>query len=260
LPYDEKELRANGTSEDDIAPSYFDEKTGSWVRLTDFIIDKANNRIIAKVSHFTRFAIVAPADVTPPSGPTKITFSKVAGGRNQLTWVNPAKDFDHSKLYRSMEKGKIGDIIVAETTDTSYVDVNALAGKVYYYTVRSVDPAGNESVNKEQVSDAGTSVIVAAAPTQSASAPAAGDVGYILEYGQRSDNIKILQAKLNYLGFYPQGIISGYFGGLTKAAVIRFQLKYKDEVLTPAGFTRPTGMVGKFTADKINQLTAGGVN
>ncbi|MBI2474313.1 MAG: peptidoglycan-binding protein [Candidatus Taylorbacteria bacterium] len=251
LPYSESDLKDNGIGEDDIAPSYFDKKTGSWVRLADFMIDKVNNRTIAKVSHLTRFAIVAPADVTPPSGPTRVTFAKAAGGRNQLAWTNPAKDFDHSKIYRSTLRGTLGDIIVPETAETSYVDVNATSGKIYYYTVRSVDPAGNESVNTEQVSGVGNSVVAAALVSQ---VPESGDIGYILEFGQRSDNIKLLQIKLRDLGFYPEGYVTGYFGSLTRAAVIRFQDKYKAEVLTPAGFSRPTGMVGSYTAAKLNQL------
>lgn len=53
---------------------------------------------------------------------------------------------------------------------------------------------------------------------------------------------------------YPEGITSGNFLELTKNAVIRFQEKYSEEILKPAGFQRGTGYVGMYTRNKINQI------
>ncbi|MDD2696880.1 MAG: ABC transporter substrate-binding protein [Candidatus Pacebacteria bacterium] len=55
---------------------------------------------------------------------------------------------------------------------------------------------------------------------------------------------------------YPDGEITGYFGSKTKEAVIKFQEKYKSEILTPSGLTSGTGSVLKSTRDKLNQLCA----
>src|SRR3989338_5115179 len=45
---------------------------------------------------------------------------------------------------------------------------------------------------------------------------------------------------------------TNYFGSLTKNAVIRFQEKYRSEVLTPAGLGSSTVYVGVMTIAKLN--------
>ena len=53
---------------------------------------------------------------------------------------------------------------------------------------------------------------------------------------------------------YPEGKISGYFGKLTKKAVIKFQEKYSQEILEPQGLRRGTGEVKKATQEKLNAI------
>jgi ABC-type transport system substrate-binding protein len=55
---------------------------------------------------------------------------------------------------------------------------------------------------------------------------------------------------------YPEGEITGFFGNSTKKAVIKFQEKYAKEILEPGGLKEGTGMVGKATRDKLNELCA----
>ena len=77
-----------------------------------------------------------------------------------------------------------------------------------------------------------------------------------LKYGQTSEDVRYLQIFLKSQGkeIYPEGIVSGWFGPLTKAAVIRFQEKYAEDVLASWGLTEGTGIVGKTTRAKINEL------
>jgi hypothetical protein len=79
-----------------------------------------------------------------------------------------------------------------------------------------------------------------------------------LRYGMRSSEVRCLQEFLKSQGpeIYPEGLVTGYFGPLTLAAVKRFQQKYWQEILAPWGLTKdqPTGFVGPTTRSKINQL------
>ena len=53
---------------------------------------------------------------------------------------------------------------------------------------------------------------------------------------------------------YPEGEITGYFGSKTKRAVIRFQEKYAQDILIPAGLKKGTGDVKSMTRKKLNQI------
>lgn len=78
-----------------------------------------------------------------------------------------------------------------------------------------------------------------------------------LRLGSQGNEVQELQKCLaKDTTLYPGGEITGYFGQNTKAAVIKFQEKYKDEILTPAGLGAGTGEVLKATRDKLNAICA----
>ena len=84
-----------------------------------------------------------------------------------------------------------------------------------------------------------------------------------LAVGARGADVRYLQELLNRdteTRVNAPGLLGGagneteYFGGATKAAVIRFQNKYATDVLRPAGLSRGTGLVATLTRNKLNTL------
>jgi hypothetical protein len=77
-----------------------------------------------------------------------------------------------------------------------------------------------------------------------------------LYFGMRGNEVKKLQQFLSEQGeeIYPEKLVTGNFLSLTRQAVIRFQEKYADEILTPLGLTEGTGYFGPSTRKKINEL------
>jgi ABC-type transport system substrate-binding protein len=76
-----------------------------------------------------------------------------------------------------------------------------------------------------------------------------------LQVGSNNADVKKLQECLaNDSEIYPSGTISGQFGQDTKAAVIKFQEKYKDDILTPNNLTTGTGKVAGATIKKLNAI------
>jgi len=70
-----------------------------------------------------------------------------------------------------------------------------------------------------------------------------------LSLGMTGNDVKALQEILIKEGVWGRTDIgaTGYFGPITKAAVIRYQEKYASEILEPLGLTNGTGFVGPST-------------
>jgi peptidoglycan hydrolase-like protein with peptidoglycan-binding domain len=83
-----------------------------------------------------------------------------------------------------------------------------------------------------------------------------------LHMGITLPEVKLLQQVLNassdtvvsVSGAGSKGQETEYFGVLTQAAVIRFQNKYRNEILVPAGLSSGTGFVGGYTRVVLNRL------
>lgn len=80
--------------------------------------------------------------------------------------------------------------------------------------------------------------------------------------GMKGKDVRILQRFLNTnfetmvakTGDGSPGNETDYFGSATTRALIKFQEKYREEVLIPSGLTYGTGFFGKMSRAKINEL------
>lgn len=76
-----------------------------------------------------------------------------------------------------------------------------------------------------------------------------------LSKGQKGADVVALQHVLSLEGCFPTGqSFTGFFGDITFQAVIKFQEKYKADILTPVGLQHGTGFVGQKTIAKLNAL------
>jgi peptidoglycan hydrolase-like protein with peptidoglycan-binding domain len=94
-----------------------------------------------------------------------------------------------------------------------------------------------------------------------AQSPALPSFAKTLKRGMRGEEVRNLQIALAHppIGgpeIYPEGLITGYFGALTEAAVQRFQAKNN---IISSGFPSTTGfgLVGPKTRSSLNKLSAG---
>jgi hypothetical protein len=80
------------------------------------------------------------------------------------------------------------------------------------------------------------------------------DFNVNLKIGDSGLEVEALQTALEKEGFDVSKDPKGYFGEYTASAVVGFQEKYKDEILTPLRLKHGTGFVGKATRAKLNSL------
>lgn len=236
IPYSPDELKAKGLTEDQIRLGYFDEDKKNWSIIEKFSVDKINKVVIGYVKHLTKFAIISFADTTPPPPPSEIKFNLINAKKVKISWINPGQDFKYVRIYRSLDKNSWGSLLYDKVTSTEIIDKNVRWGVTYYYLIKSVDYAGNESLNTKPLA------ITIFKFTRH------------LSFGSKGNDVKKLQEILIKENVYPEKNISGYFGPLTKAAVIRLQEKYSKEILEPLKLKKGTGFVGPYTIKKLNEL------
>lgn len=88
-----------------------------------------------------------------------------------------------------------------------------------------------------------------------------------LRQGVRGEDVRELQLLLNSdaetrvasAGPGSSGSETDYFGPATKRAVVKFQEKYRAEILTPSSLSSGTGFFGEITRAKANALSFGAV-
>ncbi len=83
----------------------------------------------------------------------------------------------------------------------------------------------------------------------------------LLGYGSRGPAVSELQKELHQAGYYPEGIISGYFGSLTLNAVTRLEMKNKLPVDGKVGWAEwsvlNNSYATKRTSTKLSRMVLG---
>jgi len=75
-----------------------------------------------------------------------------------------------------------------------------------------------------------------------------------LSLGMRGDDVKALQEVLIKEGVWESATdATGYFGPITKAAVVRYQEKHASEILEPLGLKKGTGYFGSSSCSYLNK-------
>ncbi|HHW49841.1 MAG TPA: PKD domain-containing protein, partial [Clostridiaceae bacterium] len=85
-------------------------------------------------------------DRTPPDAPSDVTVTDpMSGGELAISWQrSTSEDTDYYEIYRSEDPNGTFEKI-GETRSLVYRDQNLVNGKAYYYMIKAVDGAGNES-------------------------------------------------------------------------------------------------------------------
>ncbi len=110
-------------------------------------VDTASNN-----SPYSAEVSVTPIDQTPVAAPTGIN-ATAGEGRVNLTWTASMEpNFSHYFVYRSSTAGgPYVRISSTPLTQASFVDQAVTNGVVYYYVVRAVNVAQQESLNSAEV-------------------------------------------------------------------------------------------------------------
>ena len=106
----------------------------------------------------SRTVSIKPIDTFPPAAPQGVVAAMIgeAGSGKvvvDLSWsINVEPDLAGYRVYRSEQQGTLGEALNAELVATpAYRDGSAVSGKKYWYSVKALDRAGNESKASEQV-------------------------------------------------------------------------------------------------------------
>jgi predicted phage tail protein len=95
----------------------------------------------------------ANGDTVPPTAP--LSLGATAGQQQvSLSWTaNTETDLAGYHVYRSTTNGSgYAQVTTALLTTTSFINTGLTGGTTYYYVIRAVDTAGNQSANSAQAS------------------------------------------------------------------------------------------------------------
>jgi len=210
------------------------------------------------------------------SGNLKLDFSSLAGLNFQVPYILYDKDNNYTVNILQLDNTGKGEISIQDFGKNykSLVIIPSLqtkisgfddSGLIYPYSFK-VSIAGNNSDTdqtliqklsdqidslKKQIADILAQRQVGTVNQNGVLSGSCLQLNNNLSIGMAGSDVSCLQGFLKNQGtdIYPEGLVTGNFGNLTKAAVIKFQVKY--------GIIN-TGFVGILTRTQINKILNGG--
>ncbi len=130
-------------------PTYEDTELGTGIEYT-YQVKARDKSPTQNETGWSTEASATPVDV-PPAAPTGLAATP-GDSQVSLDWNdNTETDLAGYNVYRREASGSY-DTPLAFVTESAYVDNDVLNGTTYYYVVKAVDQASNESGNSNEVS------------------------------------------------------------------------------------------------------------
>lgn len=180
---------------------------------------------------------VVPPPPPPPSSslaaPTNLSVVSLTSASIRLTWNDNSSNESGFILEHSTNGTQFIAINTFAQNATQFTYNGLVPGSLHYYRLRAFNAQGASTYSN---------TISITLPTSGASEAFTLTLQREMEHPQ----VRTLQQFLaRDPSLYPEGIISGYFGGLTEAAVRRFQTRHGIQ---------ENGVVGSATRAKLNSL------
>ena len=211
-------------------------------------------------------------DSIPPSKIESFKIKNVSGRTVSLSWVATGNDslIGYAESY---DLRFSNDIITALNWENAtqvqnlgkpqiagsleLVEVNNFpSSNIYYFAIKARDSLNSSEISNV-VSAEVKNIPIGTKPKTSDSA----NFTSRLSFSSRGKEVELLQSVLSYdAEIYPEGIVSGYFGLLTKKAVERFQVKYNivsggDELSTGYGVVGPKTRIKLAEVKSVGKAT-----
>lgn len=200
-----------------------------------------------------------------PAGPFRPLVLSVKSGDAQVVfhWQKHSDPTGtHNTLIIKKEgtsyvKSRIDGEVVYNGTGNSFTDANLQNGEEYHYALyvqgpyeRFSPPARFKALPRVGTQAPTATPKTAPAPATLPKAPT--DFARDLHRGLKGADVSRLQQFLIDEGYYPEALVTGYFGPLTQSAVTRFQ---KDAAISPA-----LGYFGSLTRAKTESIINASIN
>ena len=241
--------------EEKIAINYWDSSGSEWVSLLSSV-DVNNNRVEATTSHLTLFAILGeePSEEVEEEPEEACVWAFDTANSNSSCkeycgmWMfeTASGSYETSEECEEARSNFISEEESGEPEEESDSEM----------TVEKLQEKIAEILSQIQALQSQLSEV--AGESEYGGVPEGFTFNRNLAFGERSDDVKYLQVILKKeIGspVYPEDVeATGYFGSITKEAVVSFQEKHSSDVLSPLGLTQGTGFLGQKTRSKLNAL------